>query len=128
MTCHFEHRGFSLIELMFALAILGVVSASMTTGFMQMARRNSEQEIRTSAIAAAQIVLDGIRVGDPSLLPADGTEEEEVTCGSRTFTIQTTYCAIQSYCTSNNIRQIRIGVIYRGKTRYQVDTVFSQLR
>ena len=99
----------------------------MTSGFMQLEQRNWEHEVKSAAIAAAQQVLDEMRLQDPTTLPSSGSTERTVAYGSRQFTVRTSYCTLASYC-ATNIRQIRLGVSYLGKMRYQVDSVFCQLR
>jgi prepilin-type N-terminal cleavage/methylation domain-containing protein len=124
---HREH-GFTLLELLFAVGIFGIAATMTTQSLVQMHRQNGESEVRTAAIGAAQRVLDEIRFTDPSTLPMSGTSTQNVTVDSRVFAVSTEYCALGSFCSSSNIRQVRVGVTYRGQSRYQVDTVFCQLR
>ncbi len=121
-------RGFTLIELMFSLLLFGVTASAMTSGFRAMQQQNLQNEVRSGAIGAAQQVLDELRLTDPTTLPTNGSASQNITYGARTYTVTTSYCALSSYCTSSSIRQIRLGVTYDGQTRYQVDTVFCQLR
>lgn len=123
-----RQAGFTLIEFMFAVTVFGVAAAAMTQSFAQMSQRNANHEVRSGAIGAAQKVLDELRIENVTSLPSTGSTTTEVVYGGRTFSVQTTYCAIAAYCASNSIRHIRVGVIYREQTRYQVDTVFCQLR
>ncbi len=123
-----DSRGFTLIELMFSLLLFGVTASAVTYGFRAMSQQNTQSEVRSGAIGAAQQVLDELRLTDPISLPTNGSTSQNITYGARTYTVTTSYCALASYCTSSSIRQIRLGVSYNGQTRYQVDTVFCQLR
>ena len=119
---------FSLIELMASLLLFGVVASAMTGGMLQMQKRSWQNEVRSGAIAAAQQVLDELRLSDPISMPSTGSSSQTVTVGGRSFVVTTSYCAIASYCTSAATRQIRVGVSNNGKNCYQVDTIYSQLR
>ena len=121
-------RGFTLLEVMFSMVIFGIAAAGMTHGFAQMQHRNWEYEVRSGAIGAAQEVLDRLRVADPYSMPDSGSSSQSINYADRDYEIITTYCAESSYCSSSNIRHVRIGVNYLGKTRYRVDTVFCQLK
>ena len=98
-------------------------------GFVMQLKANNDNAIRIQAISAAQQVLDGLRVSDPSTFPTTGSDAaRNVQIAGRTFSVVVTYCAITSLCTAVTTRHLRASVNYKGKKRYEVDTVFSQLK
>ena len=119
--------GFSLLEALVSLVIFSVGALSIMDSFATHLAFNNRSEVRSSAILAAQQVLDALRVQDPATFPSSGSEEEEITIGPRTFTVEVTYCADPSYCISETIRHLRVNAKLHGKTEYSVDTIFSQL-
>jgi len=124
-----SERGFTIIEVMVALGMFGVVSAMMATSMVQMQRTNYENEIRSNAYAAAQLVLDDYRSQNISLLPSTGNAPvQNIVISGRTFQVTPTFCLTPSDCTSTNVRGIRASVSYRNQVRYFVDTVYARLQ
>lgn len=124
-----HESGFSLIEVMAALFIVSLVSAFMATGFVAQLKYNQDAEIKSAAVSAAQTVLEELRTIDPATMPNSGsTAPESITVGRFTFDVTTSYCSNATYCTSNAFRHVRVSVAQRGQVKYDVETVFSQLR
>jgi prepilin-type N-terminal cleavage/methylation domain-containing protein len=124
-----RQRGFTMIEVMVALAMFGIASAMMATSMVQMQRVNHENEIRTGSYAAAQQVLDGFRSQNIGLLPSSGNGAvQNVVISGRTFAVTPSYCLTTSDCTSPNIRGIRVSVKYLNQVKYVVDTVYARLQ
>jgi prepilin-type N-terminal cleavage/methylation domain-containing protein len=79
MNRHRHHAGFSLIEIMVAILILGVALTGLTEGITTALGSNKESELQTAAalIAAGQIetlraekiLVDGVTQGDCEDLP-----------------------------------------------------------
>ena len=121
--------GFTLLEVLVAVGIFSVASAAIATCFASQLKFNYKYETKSGAIAAAQQVLDGIRVLDPTTLPSSGSATPQtVTIGGKNFVVNVTYCSPSTYCVSNNIRALHVVVTYANVTQYTVDTIFSQLR
>jgi len=127
-----HQTGFSLIEVMFALGLFGILSLSMAASFIQHMRSNTDNEIRSGAIQAGQLVLDALRTQDPAGMPgaagAPETETRTETVAGRDFTVQVTYCQDAALCSSANLRHIAVAVEYQGRTRFETQTVYTQLR
>ena len=126
MQCN---KGFTLLEVLFSLAIFTIVIAGIPNFFNTQAQLNERSEIRTEAIAAAKIQLDALRLEDPASLPSSGSDDPiEIEIDNKTFDVITHYCENASFCDTNRNRHIRIEVEYKDEVRYEVETVFTQLR
>jgi len=124
-----QQAGFTMIEVMVALAMFGVASAMMATTMVQMQRTNYENEIRTDSYAAAQEVLDDIRSQNISLLPTTGSgTPQSIVISGRTFLVTPSYCVTPSDCSTPNIRGIRVSVSYKSQIKYVLDTVYARLQ
>ncbi|MDD2941415.1 MAG: type II secretion system protein [bacterium] len=122
-------KGFTLLEVLSAICLLGLLMAVMAPAFVSQMRFNTESQYRTEAIAAAQQVLDGYRRQDPVTLPANGTlAPVEIEMGARRYLVTTTFCAEAAYCPTNNTRQITVQVTRGGRQYYEVSTVYTRLR
>ena len=123
-----EH-GFTLLEVMVSLMLFGIVSAGIMPVFSDFIKHNSSSNLKTQAMAAAQHKLDDLRLQNPQDMPSSGTQGPEVfDVGARSFQVYTTYCAISSFCGTNNNRHLRVEAYYDGQKQFGVDTVFTTLR
>lgn len=123
-----KEQGFSLIEVLIALVVLGVVTAGVTPAFLHHLKTITTNEIRTGAIQAAQLVLDELRVENPQNMPSSGSDAaENIQIGSRTYSSVTRYCDDNSLCTIDT-RQIFVTVSFQNKEIYEVETVYTRLR
>jgi len=124
-----NNNGFTLIEVMISLLIFTVVLGGMAPAFVAQLKHNTNSAIRTEAIAAAQIVIDQLRVKDPATLPASGTGTAvATTVGNHSFTVTPSYCETATYCTTINNRHITVRVTYNNEEVFKTQTVFTQLR
>ncbi|MCC6220931.1 MAG: type II secretion system protein [Deltaproteobacteria bacterium] len=124
-----SEQGSSLLEVMVSISILGLVMAGIMPAFVYHTRFNTQSELRTDAIMAAQFVLDQIRLQDPNTLPTSGsTGPTGVNIGDRLFNVTNYYCEDADYCASANNRHIRVEAAYNNSVIYDVETVFTQLR
>ncbi|RMF93695.1 MAG: type II secretion system protein [Nitrospinota bacterium] len=121
-----KEKGFTLIEVLIALAILSIAMASIAPVFLSNFAFNNRNELRTGAVAAARQVLDGLRLQNPANLPLSGSTSQEVIAGDKTYTVITKYCLIATYCQSGS-RHIRVEVQFHGQKLYTADTVYTQL-
>ncbi len=130
MTRHEEKQsGFTLIEVMISLLIFTVVLAGMAPAFVAQLKHNTNSAIRTEAIAAAQIVIDQLRVEDPATLPASGDGSEvNLTVGNHDFAVTPSFCETATFCTTVNNRHITVRVRYNNEQVFSTQTVFTQLR
>jgi general secretion pathway protein I len=123
-----DARGFTLLEALVALAILGIALAGLLPAFQTFLDANSVSEERSNAVAAAQQVMELLRQQDPSSLPSSGTSTvETIQVGDHEYEVVATYCAEADYC-STAARHIVLEVSFAGNAVYQVETVFTQLR
>ncbi len=126
-----KSRGFSLVEALIAMAILGLIAVSVLPAMMTQLRASSRNEIRTAAAGTAQLRMESLRLVDPVSLPTGGAPDTEtVTIGRHEYEIKTFYCRNAEYCPPTNpfSRHLTVEVYLAGQRVYDVETVYTQLR
>lgn len=126
---HSSEEGFSLLEVLVSLVLLVMTSAGILPAFLSHFNHITNNEVRSSAYAAAQRVLDEIRVQDPTDLPSsgDGTTQN-ITISGKNFQVTPSYCQDSGMCGDVNSRHITVRVRYNGTIYYVVETLYTQLR
>lgn len=122
-----SQRGFTMIEVLVALALFAIVSAVMTASFLGQMSFTLRAEERQGAIAAVTQALDQLRLSDPSTLPTSGSATQTVSAGEREYQVVTIYCQNSSLCGSSS-RHIVVSATYRNQKIYEAQTVFARLR
>lgn len=119
-------QGVGLIEVVFAIAVLGIVLGAISPLFANYAKINRESQYRTDAVAVAEQTLDGMRQKDFANWPAQGVTTN-VSTGGGTYQVKVTYCTgnVTSLC-SEGARHTRVEVSRGGKTYYNVETVYTK--
>lgn len=123
-----SERAFTLLEVMVSMLIFLVVSATMANGFISHLKTNTQTEVRTGGIEAAQLQLDEHRLSDPFTMPSSGSTTATKTVGGRNFTVVTYYCQTASFCISPSTRHLLLKVSYANKQVFQTETVYTRLR
>lgn len=124
-----KQRGFTLIEVLVALALLALVSAGIVPSFLRFVRYNTQMEVKSGALQAAQLVLDNLRFSNPADLPSEGSSPEEVVnINGRNYKVTVSYCTVAAYCSSDNTRHLKAMVYLGSKKLYEVETVYTRLR
>lgn len=120
-------KGFTLLESLVALGILGVTLMAMVPAFQMLMDANSLSEERSNALAAAQEVMESLRHQDPASLPSSGSSPvQAVSVGAHEYEVVTHYCRNTTYCGSDS-RHIVVEVSFAGKDVYAIETVFTRL-
>jgi prepilin-type N-terminal cleavage/methylation domain-containing protein len=130
-----KNRGFTLIEVIFSLGLIAIIALSTFSSYQFFIRSNTENEIRTGAMQAAQQVLDSIRAESINSLPGSSTATAQETpprtitiAGrARPYSVAVTYCGIRALCTAPTTRHIKVEVSFDGRKRYETESVFSDL-
>jgi general secretion pathway protein I len=123
-----NERGFTLLEGLLALAILGIALAGILPAFVGYMDVTTRNEVRTGAVAAAQQQMETLRVADPSSMPSSGaTGPDYVEIEDREYELISRYCVRGEYCTTN-ARHVLVEVGFGGDVVYQTESVFTKLR
>ena len=126
MTTRRRSQGFSLVEALIGLAILGIVMAAIIPAFMSYLRVNTQSDIKSGAVTAAESVLDNLRETSLDGWPASGSVLT-TSGGDRQFQVTLIYCtSALPYC-SGNARHLEVVARYQGKVYYDAQTVYTKL-
>ena len=154
MTRHPETRrtkkrmnkaGFSIIEMLVALVILGVALTSVLPVFINYANTNRRTAIRAEAVSAAERVMDGLRQrsfnqwGDfERTMERDGVQvatgdPNDPTDNGRTYQVAMEWCNQPttglSLCDANGQqRHVRVNICLDARLQYSVTTVFTSVQ
>ena len=124
-----QDRGFTLIEVMVALLIFGLVSAGVAPVFVDFLKHNTASVRKTEAIEAAQIRLEELRQMNIDAIPTTGTVgPNNITVNGKTYAVYTTYCANSTYCVSANNRHLTVEVFYNSESLFTAETVYTKLK
>ena len=119
--------GFTLVEALIAMALVGMVLVAMLPAFFTYFDSNTRNEERTGGVEAAQYVIETLRRVDPATLPTSGsTSPQVVPVGERSYEVVTHYCTDSSFCTAN-ARHLLIEVRLGGVEIFSAETVYTQL-
>jgi prepilin-type N-terminal cleavage/methylation domain-containing protein len=119
--------GFTIIEAIIAILILGVALSFIIPAFIANLQINSRSEKRTYAVAAAQQVLENLRLENPQNLPSSGSGAAvNVLIGGNQYVVTPSYCTIANLCTSTS-KYIRVDVTFDSKILYSAETVFAKI-
>lgn len=132
-----DRRGLTLVEVLIAVAILGILLGGLIPAFVSNMRINTDSEVRSQAVTAAQSVLDALRAdgswpeygldpdGEATIPPV-----RQVESGGRTFDVQIDYgpyCDASGTCL-DGAQNVELEVRWRGRVYYTVETVYTDLR
>ncbi len=123
-----KQTAFSLLETLISVSLFSISGLAMANSYSYQLAYNTQSELRSGAILAAQEVLDLYRIQDPSTLPSSGNTTSDITIGQRVFNTTTYFCENSSYCSTASIKQIRVRVSFQQKDYYNVETIYVQLR
>ncbi len=128
MTNATANKGFSLIEAVIAVAILGVLMAGVIPAFIGNLNINDQSERRSEAVVLAQQTFETLRRGDMASLPMSGSSTETNLLNGRSYKVTTYYCLVALYCKQGSSRHLTVEVQVSGKKVYEVETVYTNLR
>jgi len=123
-----SQKGFSLVESLCALAILGIALIGVVPTSFVLVNVDTLSEQRSNAVAAAQQVLEELRQASPSSLPSSGSSAiQRVSVGQHDYEVTAHYCTNPSFC-SADMRHIVLEVSFGGRNVYIVETVYTRLQ
>jgi len=123
-----NERGFTIAEVVVALAILSFAMVGLLGAFQTFMDTNTFTEERSDAVAAAQMVMEILREPDPGSLPSSGSSAMQyVDVGQHQFGVVVHYCTSPQYCDADS-RHILLEVSHGGEVIYTVESVYTRLR
>ncbi|MCP3979331.1 MAG: type II secretion system protein [bacterium] len=122
-------RGLTVVEVLVAMALVGIAAGGIMSAFLTQLQSNTLSESRSSAISAAEMELEALRMLDPATLPTSGSSSPKlVAIGDHAYAVTTHYCERTDLCASSTARYVRVEVRDSQGTRaYDVEVVFTQL-
>lgn len=119
--------GLSIIEAVIAVSLLAIALTSILPAMTNFSRINTQQEVKTGAVVAAQQVLDRLRQADFDTWPQNG-ETQTVEVNAATYDVNISYCSAgSSDCYSTTFaRHVNLEVEHHDKTVYEVETVYTR--
>ena len=123
-----SERGFSLVEALCALALLGIALIGVIPTFQVLVNVDTLSEQRSNAVAAAQQVMEALRQQSPSSLPTSGASAvQHVSVGDHDYEVTAHYCTNPTFCTAD-MRHVVLDVSFGGRNVYIVETVYTRLQ
>ena len=123
-----SERGFTVAEVVAALAVLSLAMVGLLGAFQTFMDTNTLTEERSDAVAAAQMVMEILREPDPGSLPSSGSSAQQlVDVGQHQFGVVVHYCTVPKYCGPDS-RHIVLEVSHGGDVIYTVESVYTRLR
>ena len=123
-------RGFTLVEALVALAILGIAAVMIAPALTNQLQANNRSELRSGAVSVVEQTLEALRLQDPETLPTSSPENPTpvlVMVGGREYEAITRYCVRDEFCEENS-RHLTVEVRYNGLRIFDAETVFTKLR
>lgn len=120
--------GFSLIEAVVAIAILGILMSSVVPALTSTLGLNGKERVRREAVSVARAVIQDLGAKHPSALPMEGADVSTVARDGRIFSVRVQYCLNRNYCQQDTSRHVTVEVKENETTRYRVETVLAKIR
>ena len=70
-----NQKGFTVVEALLGVFLLGIVLTGVLPGFVAFLDSNTFSEQASDSVAAAQQMLERLRLQDPSSMPASGADQ-----------------------------------------------------
>lgn len=119
-------RGFTFIEAIVALVILGIALAAIVPAFTSYSKINTDSQARGEAVAVAQQVLDRLRKREFTEWPSQGASET-ISSGTQLYQAVVSWCTegTTNCSTTPSARQVKVEVKRNDKVIYTVETVYT---
>jgi prepilin-type N-terminal cleavage/methylation domain-containing protein len=123
-----QQSGFTLLEVLVALGLFALIAGGLDPAIRSNAKRNDRMERATSAIHAAQNILDDYRSKRIRDLPTSGERPAVVvSIDQRDYHVSVFICEDNALCDAET-RRLRVVVTNRGEELYETETLFTELR
>lgn len=118
-------QGFTLVEAMLALAVIGIVVSSLVPGITGMLTVNNGERIRRDAVSAARTTVQALVASGIPTLPMKDLQVRRLTLNGRNYDVTVTYCSNPTFCAPATSRHLKLEVNENGRRLYSVETVVS---
>ena len=123
-----SRQGFTLIEALVALAVLGIVAGSIVPSITGLLGTNNNERTRRDAVAVARSVVRELHAGGIANLPLAGSEQRQINLNGRSYTVRVDYCLKSTFCVAATTRHLNLEVNHAGRSRYTAETVISTIQ
>lgn len=123
-------RGLTLVEVVVAVAIFGIIMGFALPALMGNMRINQRTQQRNDAVAVAQLTLESLRRSNVTSLPTgtSASDSSTVTYNGRAYTVKKIYCSTPAYCVGS-ARHVTVEVRNDASSLlYSAQTVFTSLQ
>lgn len=119
-------RGLTLVEVLVAIALLGILMAAILPVFTGNMMSNQVSESRTQANLAISTVFDQMRSQSIAALPQSGSQVKETVVNGQAYKVNITYCRVSTYCSATS-RMITAEVKNGAKVIGNAETIFTEV-
>lgn len=127
MIARREESGFTLLESLVAMSIMGMLFAGILPAFLLCSQITGRNENRSEAISAARLTIENLREQDIPTLPTSGsTGPVSMIVGGHTYSVLTRYCVDTSLCPAET-RHVTVEVSFAGTSVYTLESIFTVL-
>lgn len=123
-----KQSGFTIIEALMAVAVLGIIVAGIVPAYSHYSQLNTRSELKSSAAAMAQEQMEKMRRLDFSMWEASGHTETK-SMGGREFTMVVSHSQYKpdDGTTISGAKKIHTKISSGDRLIYEVTTIYTQL-
>ena len=123
-----KQNGFTIIEALMAIAILGIIVAGIVPAYSHYSQLNTISELKSSAAAVAQEQMERMRRQDFSMWEGSG-HSSMISMGGREFEMVVTHSPYGSDENSHvsGARRIHTAIFSGNRLVYEVTTIYTQI-
>ncbi len=116
--------GFTLVETLMAITLLGIILAAVVPALLSNTALNRDSDYRTKGYQAVKRVIDEYRTVDLSDSSISVDNTRDINISGTSFKVSTDFCSVPAYCVSN-AKQFVVTAKIGQKVYATVETVFT---